>query len=144
VTPLGGGGLLAGTALTVSALRPGAAIYGVEPKSGNDGQQSFRAGRIVKIDVPRTIADGAQTQALAPLTFGIIREHVTDIWTASDHDLRGAIRVIASTMKQIVEPTGVLGFAAAVNQRESLRGKRVGIVLSGGNIDPALLSEILA
>lgn len=111
--PLGSGGLLSGTALATRALSPDALLYGVEPEAGNDGQQSFRSGRIVHIDTPTTIADGAQTQHLGNLTFPIIRRDVNDVLTASDAELVDCMGFFASRMKMIVEPTGCLGFAAA-------------------------------
>nr|WP_175799039.1 threo-3-hydroxy-L-aspartate ammonia-lyase [Burkholderia anthina] len=134
-TPLGGGGLLSGTALATRALSPHAKLYGVEPEAGNDGQQSFRAGSIVHIDTPRTIADGAQTQHLGNLTFPILRRDVDDILTATDAELVDCMRFFATRMKIVVEPTGCLSFAAARRMQDELQGKRVGIVISGGNVD---------
>ncbi|MGN6651132.1 threo-3-hydroxy-L-aspartate ammonia-lyase [Trinickia sp.] len=133
--PLGGGGLLSGTALSTRALAPKCVLYGVEPEAGNDGQQSLRSGSIVHIDTPKTIADGAQTQHLGNYTFGIIKRDVDDILTASDADLVNAMQFFAARMKMIVEPTGCLGLAAALNVKDSLKGKRVGVIISGGNID---------
>ncbi|WP_350326707.1 threo-3-hydroxy-L-aspartate ammonia-lyase [Pectobacterium aroidearum] len=132
---LGGGGLLAGSALSTRQLSPHCKIYGVEPLAGNDGQQSFRSGSIVHIDTPNTIADGAQTQHLGNHTFPLIRQNVDDILTVTDDDLIDAMRFYAERMKIVVEPTGCLSFAAARNLRESLRGKRIGIIISGGNVD---------
>lgn len=134
-SPLGGGGLLSGTALSTRALSPNCALYGVEPEAGNDGQQSFEQGKIVHIPTPKTIADGAQTQALGQLTFAIIQRDVNAILTATDAQLVECMRFMAQRMKLVVEPTGCLGFAAASHMKEQLRGKRVGIVLSGGNVD---------
>ncbi|MFJ5490098.1 threo-3-hydroxy-L-aspartate ammonia-lyase [Pectobacterium carotovorum] len=132
---LGGGGLLSGCALATRQLSPHCKIYGVEPLAGNDGQQSFRSGNIVHIDTPKTIADGAQTQHLGNYTFPLIRQNVDDILTVTDDDLIDAMRFYAERMKIVVEPTGCLSFAAARNLRESLRGKRIGIIISGGNVD---------
>ncbi|KVV46263.1 serine dehydratase [Burkholderia territorii] len=134
-TPLGGGGLLSGTALATRALSPHAKLYGVEPEAGNDGQQSFRSGSIVHIDTPRTIADGAQTQHLGNLTFPILRRDVDDILTATDTELVDCMRFFATRMKIVVEPTGCLSLAAARRMKDELKGKRVGIVISGGNVD---------
>ncbi len=134
-TPLGGGGLLSGTALATRALSPQAKLYGVEPEAGNDGQQSFRSGSIVHIDTPRTIADGAQTQHLGNLTFPILRRDVDDILTATDAELVDCMRFFATRMKIVVEPTGCLSLAAARRMKDELKGKRVGIVISGGNVD---------
>ncbi len=139
---LGGGGLLSGCALATRELSPKAKLYGVEPEAGNDGQQSFRAGAIVHIDTPVTIADGAQTQYLGELTFAIIRRDVDDILTASDAELIEGMRFFASRMKMIVEPTGCLGFAAA--RRMGLKGQRVGVIVSGGNVDLTRFSALLA
>jgi threonine dehydratase len=144
LTPLGGGGLLAGTALAVRALSPAAKLYGVEPEAGNDGQQSYRSGSIVRIDVPRTIADGAQTQALGKLTFAIIQRDVDDIYSATDDQLRDAMRMFASRMKIVVEPTGALAYAALHERREQFAGQRIGIVISGGNVDLAQFGGIIA
>jgi threonine dehydratase len=141
---LGGGGLLSGSALSTRALAPDCRLYGVEPEAGNDGQQSFRKGEIVHIDTPQTIADGAQTQHLGNLTFPIIRRDVDDILTATDDELVQCMRFFAERMKIVVEPTGCLGFAAARRMQDELRGKKVGILVSGGNIDLAKLSGFLA
>jgi threonine dehydratase len=142
--PLGGGGLLSGSALAVRALSPACQVYGVEPEAGDDGRRSFRSGAVVHIDTPRTIADGAQTQHLGQLTFPIIRRDVEDVLTASDAQLVDAMRFFASRMKLVVEPTGCLGFAGAQGMRERLAGKRVGVVLSGGNVDLERLCALLS
>lgn len=140
---LGGGGLLSGSALATRALSPGCLLYGVEPEAGNDGQQSFRTGQIVHIDTPRTIADGAQTQHLGQLTFPIIQRDVDDILTVSDDELVACMRFFAERMKIVVEPTGCLGFAAARKMKGSLRGKRIGVLVSGGNIDLARFASLI-
>ncbi|WP_284311353.1 threo-3-hydroxy-L-aspartate ammonia-lyase [Labrys miyagiensis] len=132
---LGGGGLLSGSALTTKALSPNCKLYGVEPEAGNDGQQSFRKGEIVRIDTPKTIADGAQTQYLGNYTFGIIKRDVDDIFTASDAELVDCMRFAFSRMKLVIEPTGCLAFAAARRMKDQLKGKRVGVLVSGGNVD---------
>ncbi|HDR8971132.1 threo-3-hydroxy-L-aspartate ammonia-lyase [Burkholderia vietnamiensis] len=142
--PLGGGGLLSGTALATRALSPQAKLYGVEPEAGNDGQQSFRSGAIVHIDTPRTIADGAQTQHLGNLTFQILRRDVDDILTATDAELVDSMRFFATRMKLIVEPTGCLSLAAARSMKDELAGKRVGIVISGGNVDLANFAALVS
>ncbi|MGN8113227.1 threo-3-hydroxy-L-aspartate ammonia-lyase [Labrys sp. 22185] len=141
---LGGGGLLAGSALATRALSPHCRLYGVEPEAGNDGQQSFRAGRIVRIDTPRTIADGAQTQYLGAHTFPIIKRDVDDILTVSDAELVDCMRFAASRMKLVIEPTGCLGFAAARAMKAELAGKRIGVLISGGNVDLERFCELLA
>ncbi|MFV0406274.1 MAG: threo-3-hydroxy-L-aspartate ammonia-lyase [Propioniciclava sp.] len=141
--PLGGGGLLAGSLLAVAAVSPATRVFGVEPTSGNDGQQSLAAGHIVRIATPRTIADGAQTLHLGELTFPIIAEGAAGILTVTDAELVAAMRLVASTMKLIVEPTGVLGLAGLRNRAGNLAGRRVGVVLTGGNIDPASFARLL-
>ena len=140
---LGGGGLLSGSALAAKALSPGCAVFGVEPEAGNDGQQSFRRGSIVRIPVPKTIADGAQTQALGRYTFEIIRRDVADILTASDAELIECMRFFATRMKIVVEPTGCLGLAAVRALGTRLAGQRVGVIVSGGNIDGERMSSLL-
>ena len=141
--PLGGGGLLSGSALAAKALSPGCRVIGVEPEAGNDGQQSFRQGSIVRIDVPKTIADGAQTQALGRHTFDIIRRDVSEILTASDAELVDCMRFFFTRMKIVVEPTGCLGFAAARAQGRQLAGRRIGVIVSGGNIDDERMIDLL-
>ncbi len=140
---LGGGGLLSGSALAAKALSPGCVVYGVEPENGNDGQQSLRRGAIVRIPVPETIADGAQTQALGRHPFEIIRRDVADILTASDEELIECMRFFATRMKIVVEPTGCLGFAALRALGTRLAGQRIGVIVSGGNVDGERLSELL-
>ncbi|MFK4819642.1 threo-3-hydroxy-L-aspartate ammonia-lyase [Ochrobactrum quorumnocens] len=132
---LGGGGLLAGSALAAKALSPSCDVYGVEPEAGNDGQQSFRSGKIVHIDVPKTLADGAQTQALGDMTFAVIRDTVRDILAVSDDELVQGMKFFASRMKMVVEPTGCLAFAGALQMAPTLKGKRIGVIVSGGNVD---------
>jgi threo-3-hydroxy-L-aspartate ammonia-lyase len=141
--PLGGGGLLSGTALSVRALAPNCKLYGVEPEAGNDGQQSLRKGEIVHIATPSTLADGAQTQHLGQYTFGVIRRDVDDVLTASDAQLVEAMRFFAQRMKLVIEPTGCLGFAAACHAALPLKGLRVGVILSGGNVDLARFAQLV-
>ncbi|WP_368941472.1 threo-3-hydroxy-L-aspartate ammonia-lyase [Citrobacter werkmanii] len=141
---LGGGGLLSGSALAARHLSPDCVVYGVEPEAGNDGQQSFRSGNIVHIDTPKTIADGAQTQHLGQYTFAIIQQNVNDILTVSDTELVTAMKFIAERMKVVVEPTGCLGFAAARARKSELQGKKIGIIISGGNVDISRYGELLA
>jgi threo-3-hydroxy-L-aspartate ammonia-lyase len=143
VAPLGGGGLLAGCALAATALSPGCRVIGVEPEAGNDGQQSFRTGKVVRIPVPNTIADGAMTTYLGAHTFAVIRALAEDIVTVPDRMLVEAMRFFLERMKIVVEPTGCLAAAAALNGVYPCAGKRVGIVLSGGNVDLQTLSHFL-
>ena len=141
---LGGGGLLSGSALSTRALSPRCTLYGVEPEAGNDGQRSFRTGQIVNIDTPKTIADGAQTQHLGDYTFEIIKREVNDILTVTDAQLVDGMRFFAERMKLVVEPTGCLGIAAARAMKDSLKGKRVGVIISGGNVDIDRYCALLA
>ena len=141
---VGGGGLLAGSTLAAQAMAPGCRLVGVEPEAGNDGQQSFKAGHIVQIPTPHTIADGAQTQALGQLTFPIIAEGVEDMVTATDEQLVQTLRFFAERMKIEVEPTGALAFAGARNGSVDVRGKRVGVLISGGNVDLPRYARFLA
>ena len=140
---LGGGGLLSGSALAARALSPRCRVYGVEPEAGNDGQQSFRLGRIVDIPTPRTIADGAQTQHLGRYTFEVIRRDVDDIFTVSDDQLVEAMRFFAERMKIVVEPTGCLSLAGACHAGLDLKGKRVGVIVSGGNVDLQRFTDLV-
>jgi threonine dehydratase len=140
---LGGGGLTSGSALAARALAPGCKVYGVEPEAGNDGQQSLRAGRIVHIETPRTIADGAQTQHLGEYTFAIIRRDVADVRTVSDAQLVEAMRFFAERMKMVVEPTGCLAFAGACQDAAAMPGAKVGVIVSGGNVDLARYAALL-
>ena len=141
---LGGGGLISGCAVAAKHLNPKIRVIGVEPEAGNDAQQSKRAGVIVKIDTPKTIADGAQTQFVGQLTFPIIQELVDEIVTVSDAQLIEAMRFAASRMKMVIEPTGGLAMAAAMQGVVDVRGQRVGIIVSGGNVDIAQLAQYLA
>ena len=141
---LGGGGLLSGCAVVAHQLSPDCRLIGVEPEAGNDVQQSKRLGHIVKIDTPRTIADGAQTQQAGQLTFPVIQTLVDDIVTVSDAQLIEAMRFAAARMKMVVEPTGALAMAAAMQGAVDVRGKRVGVIISGGNIDIAQFAQHLA
>lgn len=142
--PLGGGGLLSGSCLAARAMLPECRIVGVEPEAGDDARQSLARGEIVHIDTPQTIADGAQTQHLGQLTFAIIRRDVQAIETASDEELKQTMRVIASTLKLVVEPTGCLGLAALRRLSRDYLGARVGVVLSGGNVDLGRYAQMLA
>ncbi|HKJ54986.1 MAG TPA: threo-3-hydroxy-L-aspartate ammonia-lyase [Nitriliruptoraceae bacterium] len=141
--PLGGGGLLSGTALATRALSPHCRLVGVEPEAGDDGRQSFETGELVTIPPPVTIADGAQTPSLGHLTFAVIRRSVDEIVTATDDELVAGMAQLASTMKLVVEPTGCLGFAAVKATAASLADQRVGIILTGGNIDLARFAELV-
>lgn len=140
---LGGGGLLAGCALAAKTLSPRCRVIGVEPEAANDGQQSFRAGKVIHIPVPRSIADGALTTYIGENNFPIIRALVHDVVTVSDQMLVDAMKFFAERMKIVVEPTGCLGAAAALSKRFHQPGERVGVLISGGNIDLARYAELL-
>ncbi len=132
---LGGGGLLAGSAISSRALSPHCRVIGVEPEAGNDGQQSLRRGEVVTIAVPNTIADGAMVTHLGVHNFDVIQRHVDDIVTVSDAQLVETMKFFAERMKMMVEPTGCLGAAAAIHGAVGVAGKKVGIIISGGNVD---------
>jgi len=140
---LGGGGLLSGSALSAQAKSPHCKIYGVEPEAGNDVQQSFQKGERVKIQTPITIADGAQTPMVGAITFELIKKWVDDIHTVTDAQLIETMRFYAERMKMVVEPTGCLSLAAALQARDTLKGQRVGVIISGGNIDMARFAQLL-
>ncbi len=140
---LGGGGLLSGSALSARALSPATKIYGVEPEAGNDGQQSFKSGQIVHIPTPVTIADGAQTQHLGQTTFAIIRRDVDDVFTVTDDELRNAMAFCAARMKIIIEPTGALALACVRNMSAWLKGQRIGVIISGGNVDMTRFAALI-
>jgi threo-3-hydroxy-L-aspartate ammonia-lyase len=141
---LGGGGLISGCAVAAKHLHPKIKVIGVEPEAGNDAQQSKRAGKIISIDTPKTIADGAQTQFVGQLTFPVIQQLVDDIVTVSDAQLIEAMRFAASRMKMMIEPTGGLAMAAAMQGAVDVKGQRVGVIISGGNVDIAHLAQYLA
>ncbi len=141
---LGGGGLLAGCAIAAAALSPSCRVIGVEPELGNDGQQSLRKGEVVHIAVPDTIADGAKVTHLGAHNFAIIARHVDEIVTVSDAQLVATMRFFAERMKMVVEPTGCLAAAAALHGALPLAGKKVGILISGGNVDLATFAQMIA
>ena len=141
---LGGGGLISGAALCARALSPRCRVHGVEPAAGNDAQRSLARGEIVHIATPQTIADGAQTQHLGKLTFEIIRRDVSDVLTVSDDQLVEAMRFFAERMKIVVEPTGCLAFAGACHAGLPLAGRRVGVIVSGGNVDRQRYAGLIA
>ena len=130
----GGGGFLSGCTVAAKHLLPGIEVYGAEPERGNDMQQSLREGRIVHIDVPRTICDGQQTQAVGHHPFEVIQAHVKDVLTVGDPAVVDAMRFAFERMKVVLEPSGACALAALMVHAERFRGKRVGVTLSGGNI----------
>jgi threo-3-hydroxy-L-aspartate ammonia-lyase len=133
--PVGGGGLISGCALAARRLAPGCKVVGVEPAAADDATRSFRSGTLETVHNPPTIADGARTPALGRITFPLIRQHVDDMITVSDDDLVRTMAFVWSRLKLIMEPTGVLGLAAVFNRRYAVSGKRIGAIISGGNVD---------
>ena len=144
LVPLGGGGLLSGCALAASGLSPDCKVIGVEPEAGNDGQQSLAKGEIVHIGVPKTIADGAMVTHVGAHNFEVIKRRVDAIVTVSDTQLVETMKFFAERMKMVVEPTGCLGAAAALCGVVPVAGKRVGIVISGGNVDLSRFAELIS
>ena len=140
---VGGGGLISGCAVAATHLLPGIAVHGVEPEAGNDTQQSLAAGHIIQIAVPQTIADGAQTQSSGQLTFPVIQTLVRSVVTVSDAQLIATLGTLAACLKQVIEPTGCLAAAALLHGVLDLRGARVGVILSGGNVDLLQFSRYL-
>ena len=144
VTPVGGGGLMAGCSTVAKSLVPGIAVIGVEADTANDTYLSLRRGERVTIPPPPTIADGIRVTSPGALTFPILRRHLTDVALVTDEEIVRAVRFLALRARIVVEPTGAVGAAAVLAGRLPVpRGERVGVVLSGGNIDPELLIEIL-
>jgi len=135
LVPVGGAGLLSGSGLAARVLSPGCRVIGVEPETGDDGGRSFRSGRLERAEHIDTIADGARTPSLSALTLALIRRTASDMLVASDAELLSAMRFVWERMKLIVEPTGVLGLAPLHAGRLPLAGQRVGVILSGGNVD---------
>lgn len=144
LVPCGGGGLVSGCALATKALQPRCRVVGVEPEAGDDATRSFRTGTLQTVHNPRTIADGARTHSLGQLTFPLVRAEVDEMTTVSDADLVHAMRFVWERMKLVVEPTGVLGLAAALSGRVEARGRRIGIILSGGNVDLVAAASVFA
>ena len=138
LVPVGGGGLIAGTALAATSLIPAVRVVGVEPAAGNDAEQSFRSGSIVEIAPPKTIADGARTTAIGELNFAIIRECVDDMVSVDDEVLLETMKFAIYRTKLLIEATGALGLAALAAGRVR-PPSRVAVVISGGNIDLSLL-----
>jgi threonine dehydratase len=134
MTPVGGGGLLSGTAIAVKAKAPQTRVVAAEPEMADDACRSLRAGKIIPADNPQTIADGLRT-SLGDLTFEIIRKNVADIVTVSEDAIVGAMKTIWERMKIVVEPSAAVPVAALLHERDSVPGKRIGVILSGGNVD---------
>jgi threonine dehydratase len=143
LVPCGGAGLLSGCAIAARRLAPRCRVIGVEPEAGDDVTQSFKAKRIVSIPVPDTIADGARTQAPGDITFPLVLQNVDEMLTVSDDALLRAMFFLWEKLRTVVEPTGALGACALLEKKVSLAGKRVGVVLSGGNVDLAWAAAAL-
>jgi len=143
VVPVGGGGLISGCAIAMKAARSDIRVIGVETEPANDAQQSFRTGTIVKIDPPKTIADGMRTQAIGKRNFEIIRKFVDDVVTVTDDEVRETMKFLLLRMKTLSEPTGAVAPAAVLFRKLGVVPKRVCAVISGGNVDPSLLSTLM-
>ena len=135
--PCGGGGLLSGSAIAARGLAPNCRVIGVEPAAGDDATRSFHTGTLHTVHNPDTIADGARTPSLGQYTFPLVRQYVSDMLAVSDEDLVRTMQFVWTRLKLIVEPTGVLGLAALFNHRYPVENKRIGVLLSGGNVDIA-------
>jgi threonine dehydratase len=145
LTPCGGGGLLSGVSIAARSLRPEIRPYGVEPEAGNDVQLSFERDEVVTIPPPKTIADSLQPVSTARRNLDILRALAAGILTVSDLELRNAMALAASRMKLVVEPGGAAGFAALLHGKvPNTAGRRIGVVLSGGNVDLARFGELIS
>ena len=142
VSPVGGGGLISGCAIAAKGLRPQIQIYGVEAEGADDAKQSMQRGEIVHIPPPTTIADGIRTQSIGTLTFPIMRKLLSDIVLVNDSEIMDALRFVLPRMKMVVEPTGAVPIAAVMQNRIPANLKRVGVIVSGGNIGMEMLSSI--
>jgi len=142
-TPCGGGGLLSGSAIAARALSPECKVVGVEPAAGDDANRSFRSKTLETVHNPKTVADGARTPSLGTLTFPLILEYVSDMAAVDDPTLLRTMFYLWERLKLVVEPTGALGAAAALEGTQAIRGKRVGVILSGGNVDLTQVSQWL-
>lgn len=143
LTPCGGGGLVSGTAIAVKHLLPRARVIGVEPMGADNGARAFRAGRIERVAHPRTMADGLKPNALGDLTFAVIKEYVDDMVTVSEEEIRSTLEFLWTRMKLVIEPSGVVGLAPVLHRKLGLEGKRIGVILSGGNADIGAVADWL-
>ncbi|WP_434733017.1 pyridoxal-phosphate dependent enzyme [Rhizobium sp. YTUHZ044] len=134
VAPIGGGGMVSGTCLTLSNLAPNVRIYAAEPEQADDACRSFRAGYIIADDAPNTVADGLKVP-LKELTWHFVRNHVTDILTATEEDIVDAMKLIWKRMKIVMEPSSAVPLATIIKNREVFAGQRIGIIITGGNVD---------
>ncbi|MGH7328927.1 MAG: pyridoxal-phosphate dependent enzyme, partial [Polyangiaceae bacterium] len=143
VVPTGGGGLLSGCSVAAMRLSPGIEIWAVEPKAGDDWKQSWTRGERVTIGLPATIADGLQTTAPGVLTFEIFRQLGAGVVTVSDDELRSAMRFAFERLKIVIEPSGAAGLAAILSGKVATRGRRVGAIISGGNVDASTFAAAI-
>jgi threonine dehydratase len=144
LVPVGGGGLLAGTALAAAALSPSTKVIGVEPAAADDACRSFKTGVLQSVDNPVSVADGARTPSIGHLNFAVIKEHVHDMIPVSEEAILEMTRFYWERMKQVVEPTGAVSAAAISQGLIDVSGKRVGIIISGGNFDLGTATELFA
>jgi threonine dehydratase len=144
LAPCGGGGLVSGTALAALGRSPGCKVVGVEPERADDATRSFRTRTLQTVSNPDTIADGARTPSLGKLTFPLVLEHVSDMQTVSEDEIVRAMRWLWERLKAVVEPTGALAAAAVLERKLPVEGRRVGVILSGGNVDLAAVASLLA
>src|SRR5882672_2977989 len=142
--PCGGGGLLSGSAITAQAMAPACKVIGVEPAAADDATRSFRTRQLQTVHNPKTVADGARTPSLGTLTFPLVLQHVSDMAAVDDSTLLRTMFYLWERLKLVVEPTGALGAAAALEGAQPILGKRVGVILSGGNVDLTQVSQWLA
>ena len=142
--PCGGGGLLSGSALAARSFAPECRVIGVEPELADDATRSFRTGELVTIRNPPTVADGLRTPSLGRITFPLVRAHVSEMRTVSEAAIVEAMRFLWTRAKLVVEPSGAVPLAALLAAGDELRGRRVGVILSGGNVDLASACEMIS
>lgn len=134
IAPIGGGGMISGTCLTASTIAPGTAVYAAEPKNADDACRSFKAGHIIADDAPQTVADGLKVP-LKELTWHFVSRHVTDIFTATEEEIIAAMKLTWQRMKIVIEPSCAVPLATIINNKDVFAGKRVGVIITGGNVD---------
>lgn len=142
IAPVGGGGLLAGCSVIAKELRPGIRIFGAEPEDANDTQLSLQAGRRVEVPLPQTIADGLRSPMPGEQTFPVLRRNVEQIFTVTEREIRAAVVFLLMRLKIVVEPSGAVAAAAVLNRKLPAGPRRLGVILSGGNIDFDLLARL--
>lgn len=134
IAPIGGGGMISGTCLTVSSIAPGVDVYAAEPKNADDAARSFRAGHIIADDAPETVADGLKVP-LKDLTWHFVKNHVTDVFTATEEEIVEAMKLTWKRMKIVMEPSCAVPLATILKNPDVFRGRRVGVIITGGNVD---------